>query len=428
MLNKLCKLFLFCLGFYLFCSVIAFLLKDDANSYSRVLKHEFYNQNKIDILCCGASHVSHGLDTRIADVEFGKNVFNAGTPAQQIDGTVAILEEAVSRYKIEKVFLEMDYGIITSPPAKYRTDSTADYIVLDFLRNPKIKLAYLKSISNSKNVIHSILPIGKNKLMTLNPRKIFGKIKAILTGTYFKYEYKASDSAYAGKGCVLDDEAVLQGSLYEAEFEEPFKPTDVCEENLESLNKIVKICRENGIELVFYSMPVTHFYLQLHQNYDEYISFLKNYAESNGFKYYDFNLCRENVLSLCDSDFSDDNHLNKLGVEKYSRAFCDFFTRKYSELDFFYNSYAEKLSTIDKKLFGLVLKESEDKKSVEIIPLSNADLEKITYDIYFENGESLRLSGNAKFDYPSVGYGVFRIFGYVDGILNCSVEKSYFGM
>lgn len=434
MLKKFCKFILFLTGFYAFSLFLSFILKDDSNSYSRVLRHEFYKQEKIDYLICGASHVSHGIDARIADKEFGRVVFNSGTPAQQIDGTAAILREAVSRYKIEKVFLEMDYGIITSPPPAFRTDYTADYIVLDFLRTPKIKFDFCRNISNSQNLLHSILPIGKNKLMTLSPVKIFAKAKSVLTGEYFKYEYKTPDSVYAGKGCVLDDEKLEPGSLFENKADlKIFKPEDVCGKNIESLKQIVDICREKGIELVFYSQPATNFFIHFHPDYDEYISFLRGYAFANGCKYYDFNLCRDSVLSLTDEDFSDDNHLNRYGVEKYTRAFCDFFTGKYTEQEFFYDSYAQKMSSINEQAFGMLYEDDAAGKFIKVIPVTNnVPEEKITYDVFaLQNGEFVQIAEkihDSKIIYPAGGFGRLRIFCYVSGVLSCRIEKNYFAM
>lgn len=65
---KICfKVCLFVIIFFVLSLGLAFFLKDDANSYSRALTHEFYKQDNIDILFCGASHVSHGIDTRVSD-------------------------------------------------------------------------------------------------------------------------------------------------------------------------------------------------------------------------------------------------------------------------------------------------------------------------------------------------------------------------
>ena len=70
------KIILFVVVFFLFTLPVAFILKDDVNSYSRVLTHEFYSQKNIDIIFCGASHVSHGIDSRISDLKFDKNTFS----------------------------------------------------------------------------------------------------------------------------------------------------------------------------------------------------------------------------------------------------------------------------------------------------------------------------------------------------------------
>lgn len=127
------KIVAFTALFFLLTIPVAFILKDDINSYARVLFHEFYNQNKIDYLICGASHVSHGVEANIASNDFGKNVFNSGTPSQKIDGTYAILRQAIKLYKIEKVFLELDFAITTEQGVSERTGFKSEYIVANGL-------------------------------------------------------------------------------------------------------------------------------------------------------------------------------------------------------------------------------------------------------------------------------------------------------
>lgn len=47
--------------------LLSFILKNNINSYARTLFNEFYRQEKVDILFCGASHISHGINPQIAD-------------------------------------------------------------------------------------------------------------------------------------------------------------------------------------------------------------------------------------------------------------------------------------------------------------------------------------------------------------------------
>ena len=78
------KLFIFIAVFVILSKGLTFLLKNDTNSYSRTISHEFYQQERVDALVCGASHVSHGIDCRIADKEFD---------------TVFLMPELLARYK-----------------------------------------------------------------------------------------------------------------------------------------------------------------------------------------------------------------------------------------------------------------------------------------------------------------------------------------
>ena len=59
--KRFVKLIIFFVLFYFLCVVAAFFLKNDTVSYSRTIGRDFWKQQNIDILVCGASHVSHGM-------------------------------------------------------------------------------------------------------------------------------------------------------------------------------------------------------------------------------------------------------------------------------------------------------------------------------------------------------------------------------
>ncbi|WP_192807768.1 hypothetical protein [Treponema sp. JC4] len=321
----------------------AFILKDDINSYARILMHEFYNQDNIDILYCGASHVSHGITPVLADKINGKNNFSTGTASQTIEGTYAILRQAVKLYKVEKVFMEMDFAVSTKSAKNSRSGFSADYLVSDYMKDPEIKLEFLTSISKPNYYINHILPIGKDKHMTLNPVKIVKKIKSIVSGDYYSYVYISDNSEYDGKGCVLDLNYIENGTFSNNVIEGKINLANISDEYKETIDKIIKLCKENNIELIFYSMPCSDYYLAEKGNYDDYYDLCRNFLSERGFAYYDFNLANEKYLKLEDSDFSDDNHLSKKGVYKWTQVFCDyFFTQNKSQNDMFYSSYAEK--------------------------------------------------------------------------------------
>ena len=421
----LLKFLLFVLIFFIITIPLAFILKDDADSYARVLFHEFYNQEKIDYIICGASHVSHGLEADTASEKLGKAAFNAGTPSQKIDGSYALLRQAVKLYKIEKVFLELDFAVATDCAFSKREGFKAEYIVAGGIKDFKIKTDYLLHCSSPKYYINSFLPIGKDKLLTLNPKTLSNKLKAIVTGEYFKYQYTSDGSEYAGKGCVFDFYEIPAGGYSNDSKEERINISEISEDWKTTIEKIINLCKENRIELILYSMPCSDFYLNERGNYDEYYSFCRNFAAEKGFSYYDFNLVRPELLSLRDSDYTDDNHLSKKGVYVWTDAFCNFFSSKYKEENavgkYFYSSYAQKMSEMPDIIFGLYMITSDDRKSMEITPISNhVDSSKITYDVYaICAGETLTIAektSETQFLLPAGKSGKIRVISYIEGV------------
>ena len=416
------KTLLFIVIFYLITIPVAFLLRDDSESYARIMMHELYSQENIDVLYCGASHVSHGITPVLADQITGKNNFSSGTASQTIEGTYAILRQAVKLNKIEKVFIEMDFAVSAKYGKKGRNGFSADYLVSEYIKDPEIKIEYLKSISVPKYYLNHILPIGKDKYMTLNPKTIVKKSKSIINGDYYNYVYKSDDSEYDGKGCVLNLDYIQNGSFSNNREEGIINVQNISDEYKNTIDKIINICIENNIELIFYSMPCSDYYLAEKGNYDEYYNFCRNFLAERGFPYYDFNLANEKYLKLEDSDFSDDNHLSKHGVYKWTKIFCDFFfTKQISQDDMFYSSYAEKLENQEDRIYGLVYLQSDDKKTIRIKPMINhVDLSRITYDVYALCGnETIKIaerSSDSEFSLPNGKSGKLRVISYIDGI------------
>lgn len=424
---KVLKFFIFSALFFVFSFILAFLLKDDANSYSRVLTHEFYKQENIDILLCGASHVSHGLDPRIADVQFSKNTFNSGTPNQNINGTLAIVKQTLKKYKVSTIFLESDFATACREEQSHRRMGTSDLIVASFLKDPVIKWEFIKRSSSPDNIFNALLPIGKDKLMTLSPKKTFKKFKSIITGEFFEYKYGDKDSGYAGKGCVLDYEEIKNGTYSNDHYESPFLP--VAQNWKSHVEQIAKLCKENNVELIFYSMPCSDFYLHEKGDYDVFYEELNSYIHDLGYEYYDFNLCKK-AYQMEDNDYSDDNHLNAKGIEKFSRMFCDFFTGKVSKDDLFHKSYREKIMAQESRIYGLLIIKAENGKNFEIIPMTNInDKSCITYDVSIKNQNGISvLAENTKtlvHELPAGTSGKILVKSYVNGVLNNSVSENY---
>lgn len=424
------KIFAFIVLFFLLTSVIAFLLRDESGSYTRIWMHELYEQDNVDILYCGASHVSHGITPKIADKMWGKNNFSVGSAGQTIQGTYAVLRQAVKIHKIEKVFLELDFAVALYPPIKERTGFKADYSLAHYIRDPEIKLDFYLSLSSPDYYINSLLPIGKDKHMTLNPKDLKFRFKSFLNGDFFNYVYKNDDDDYDGKGCLLDRRPVKNGTFSNDFDEGRIDISRITDDYRNTVDKIIKLCKENNIELIMYAMPCSDFYLAEKGNYDEYYSYIKSFCAERGFEYYDFNLAKEKYLRLYDEDFHDDNHLSGIGVYHYTKVMCDYFLGNIPKDDMFYASYAEKLASQEDRIFGLVIKPEDGKNAVSITPMVNhVSPSQIKYDVVavYDGEEHVLQNGssNALIELPKGKSGDLKINAYLDGVKTNEVSQHF---
>lgn len=423
---RIIKVLLFSVIFFALSYVVAFFLRDDANSYARIMMHEFYCQDNVDVVFCGASHVSHGVDCRQADEVFGATTINLGTPSQQIDGTYIMLKQATRLYDIKKAFVELDFAAAQETPE--RQMGKADFIIMNNMKDLSLKYEFLRRFS-PRYYLNALLPIGKDKFMTLNPKDVLGKLKSIVTGKYFQYVYEEDDAFYAGRGCVMDKSFIERGTFSNTYDEGPIRPLD--EHWKKTIDDMISLCREKGIELVFYQMPSSDFYLNEKGNYDEFYFAVRNFIHSRGYEYHDFNLARKEYLDLEDEDFFDDNHLNERGIPKWTSVFCNFIVSdRTNSSGLFHGSYGEKMDSQEDRIFGLVLKSIEDPAAIKINPITNhVPDERITYDVFADFGDGEKIIAQKTQDkiisLPQGTSGNLKVVSYVDGVQQNLCSRHY---
>jgi len=91
---------------------------------------------------------------------------------------------------------------------------------------------------------------------------------------------------------------------------------------LKYLDKIVKLCEKENIELVLVTAPLAPTYLEEYNahwyDYDEIHEAANEIAENYGLKYFDYNVINKAENIVTDTDFADTNHLNYDGAQKIS--------------------------------------------------------------------------------------------------------------
>ncbi len=343
-------------------------------SWEKAMLHDYYQQEEnIDCLFLGSSHVFYDIIPEILNDNSEDNYYSLATPAQPYNATYYLLKEVAKEHNLKRVYLEMYYNIP---------------IVSDYQNKQVLdcnwKILYQMPLSFNKLEYMSQVGKGEYRMMTLFPLRQYSKnaydyhyIHDVLTNKASE-EYK--DSKYQYIRTAQDTDEFISKGYYQTTFRmtegtltgnyNEIPQPAIRDDSKIYLDKIVNYCREKQIELILFTSPVPDYQLACIGNYDEYITEVNTYAAQANLKYYDFNLCNVKYLDLqSEQYYMDMGHMNLYGAEKFTNFLVDFWEIDNEGIphDIFYESYQEKLSLLDKKIFGIhIVREDEQADSEQI--------------------------------------------------------------
>jgi len=390
------------------------------SSFGRMTVHELHTVPQIDVLYLGDSHIYSGINIQDIDEYSGVSNLTAGIASQEIDGSYALLREAyIYHPEIKKVYIDVDYFNNYEGDFKNRNHLRNIYAISDNLENKKIKWDYLYHSSDPKYMINHLLVFGKNKING-NPKTSIKTIKTILNGDYFKYEYPAdNNSTYMGKGFITTEKTKNPGIIFTPEKHQYFDRDKVSKDWIKNMNNIMKFCKEHNIECTFIKVPESDFKVFSYINYDDYINFMKDSAAVYNCKYYDFTLCKE--LNLIPENYWDTEHLNFSGSRIFTKVFWDTIQDIDNIDSHFYSSLKEKKDIIDPKIAGWGFVDSDDRKIYTFNPITNKEMDNLTFDILFvDKKDNITVlqskSKNRTIPYPENSEGAIRVICYKDDV------------
>lgn len=384
-LKRICSVLFLLAAMLLLNELFHYLLIDDRASYTRIMLHELYHpKENIDVLFLGSSHCFHSLNPEIADNIFEAETFNAGTSLQPLDVSYALLKEADKTNDLKEVYVELYYGI-TNEIYSERTDLTAVYLVSDYMKHSVNRAAFLLNASSPDYYVNSFILGRRNYEKLLDFPWLFENVTFKRTPFYRTFQYVSGiGEEYLGKGFVGSAITMENSGIY-CDYSEPaIVDGYVSDDSKIYIKKIIDYCRKHNIKLTFYTAPMEDLVLSV-IDYDSYISQINELLEGTDVKYYDFNLCDPEILSLGAADFMDLNHLNINGAQKFTTVFSQFFTGALDD-SIFYETYSAKLDSMkDTPVLGLMLLETETenidtKRTWEITPALTAPVE-LEYEI-----------------------------------------------
>ena len=289
----------------------------------------------LDLLICGASHAYRDFDPAVIDPILGTSGYNLSGALMTMGGRYELLTEELARNPVKTLVLELSCNTLTRDR---ETDGIeGDLYVMARLSGFFHRARYFFEgfrVSEYPDVYYKFVSEGIDAALDL------------LRGR--KADHSARSRGYMPTGpAVTELETNYAAILHSRRLIETPDPG-----NLEYLDRILTLCREQGIEVILVTTPLSDAYLCQCVNLQFFRDWYAELAAKWDLAYYDFNLLKDKSALFPDrSCFFDELHLNDEGAEKYSEYFARLLLRARAGedlSDLFYPSYSE----MERQVFG----------------------------------------------------------------------------
>lgn len=274
----------------------------------------FYAEKRddIDLLVLGSSNSFCTVNPLVLYEHYGIAAYDFGSSSQPMQISVLYLKEALKRQKPAVVALEIT--MLTSDPISSRREQALRWGLTDMpLSADKLRCIYQSVGKLDAEYFSYVFPVfryhGRWKELSKTDYTYFLKDKTNYTKGYLETQ------AVSALPVNLDD--------YDSEGEAWF-----AQENIEYLDEMVQICRENGITLLLFKSPRAGWY-----RYET--EAVRALAAERGIDFIDYNELYHQELVALDTaqDFRDEEHLNDFGAQKVSLHFGNYIKERYALAD-----------------------------------------------------------------------------------------------
>lgn len=265
-------------------------------------------ENTFEVIGYGSSHIQRGLNVMEMYEKHGIGAYNYGCNWQHINTTELFFKDSLLTQSPKVVLIET-------------------FLVNDLLQNVNIngEIYYTKGIAEFE---------GKQKYL----KQCFGNVKERYLSYYMplcafhdnwvnlqENNFLASadnTNFYATMGYVYTTNVTPVTISDPSTFEQ----AELSEQAISVLDEIVNICKENNIEIIFYTAPWQGTYA--------YSDAIKAYARENGCVYFNLFEYLDYIGIDCETDFCDEAHLNDSGAIKVADFLGEYIINHYDVTDF----------------------------------------------------------------------------------------------
>lgn len=298
--------------------------KNTVNAFTKERMDGFYDQpeNSLDMVFIGSSHSYCTFDPEIADMALGTNSWQLGTPSQHPDTSYYLLREVLNHQQPKTVVMELYWDVLDDEFELKQAEA-----LFEVLRNDGLREEYIKEVfPEGDKVKYSLPAIRYQQDYFAYAGNEMEKGLEDELGVSKPWTAPANGTEYyRSKGYVYCD-IIMDNSEYDKtnQFKYfngkdwQFNPTQK-----KYVEKIISLCKENGINLIFVTAPVANVSMDFIENYDRVNEQVSSFASENNIPYIDYNIVNMEERLLENENFRDDAHLNHSGIEIVDRHFIE---------------------------------------------------------------------------------------------------------
>jgi len=297
----LLKSLFFLLPVLLLFTAVEGYIRNSTNSFISKANYLNNNTNAIEVLVLGTSHNQNGVNPKY----FSNPTCNLAYASQNIQLDSAVFFSTVKRIKnLKKVIFEMDYHRmeIDSDDKMYRLPWYYIYYGIEI---------YPVSLMNKYSLYSSNTTFFNNIILD----DIKNKEKAKLIN-----EFGFVEKNYSNEFEQLDYDSLKIDARATKRLKNRHKELSIeaFKKNQKRLESIITYCKNNKIELYFFSSPlyVTYVKNKIPEKEIRFKNYINELIAKHHINYHNF----ENSKKFKITDFSNEDHLNAIGAEKYSKT------------------------------------------------------------------------------------------------------------
>lgn len=290
--------------------------------YAQIKWEEFYNlpPDTLDLVFIGSSYCYRSFDPEVFDNTLRINSFNMGSPLQKPVESYYVLKETLKYQKPSLVVMDINWGVFNED--KYFNTKLWNF---DNMKLSTNKIGFLLNVFDMDQYFYAMF---KTMRYHQNTDELIKSVLGIDVEN--NIDIQSYLEKYKGKGFIIDEGVVDVDSIeniFKGYSKNPRK-YHRNEKQLKYLNKIVKLCEKENIDLVFVTAPLSPAYLNLYDTYWYDYEYIKEDAnkisEKYGIDHLDYNSINKEEKLVTNEDFSDSNHLNYNGAQKISKHLANY--------------------------------------------------------------------------------------------------------